>query len=123
MGTLWKNEYFAICTDANKQSCNVSAQVLMGDPPGSENFSIPLSSDGNTVTHWGCHIVLTDDQRAALNNMAAAKALPAMDYWRMDREGTLLSSSDSSATVGVSVTIEDILKDAGLVHLEPKRGA
>jgi hypothetical protein len=46
---------------------------------GPNNYSVPLSADGSSITHWGCHIAVASDSFVELlyNPPAEAQAVVA----------------------------------------------
>ena len=56
------NSVVLLCTAADVDRVNAEVAAYLGDPEGSRNLSREISANGTTVTHYGGHAWLTDDQ-------------------------------------------------------------
>jgi hypothetical protein len=61
-----ENSCVLICVAARLAAVNEAVAAALDDPIGAANLYVPLSIDGNTITHYGGHAWLTDEQAKAL---------------------------------------------------------
>jgi hypothetical protein len=123
MSTIWIYRFSLIVSAAEKATANYAAQQLTGDPPGSDNFSIPLSADGTgDPTHWACSIAVTEVIRQGMEPLFEAGLLTSLQFWRTDSQSHMLqatTSPDALQHIGLGWDMAHSLKDAGLQIIAP----
>lgn len=79
------NSVVTICAEADRAECNQAMAAFFGDDPGSDEISVPLSSDGQLpVTHRGCASFVDASKATALkdwpNGTLPTPAAPWSNY-------------------------------------------
>lgn len=113
----WPYRYFVIVPAAAKAAANGLSDALDPDVGGDDAFNMPLSSDGETVTHWVANTLATESIRAGL--AANIGNVPGALWWRMDSQTGELQATNCEASehrIGEPVDWQDALSDAGLTH-------
>ena len=118
MQTLWIYHFVLIVSADDLDAANAAACALTGDPPGSQNFSIPLSADGTgDPTHWACSIVTTEAIRQSMEPVFEAGLLASLQFWRSDALTSMLQATTSPTAlqhIGLGWNLDHSLRDAGL---------
>lgn len=88
---IWPYRYIVIVPAAAKDAANQLAGSLDPFQGGGDNFNVPLSEDGENVTHWAFNGLATEAIRQAL--AAAIDQVPGAMWWRMDSTSNRLQAS------------------------------
>lgn len=111
---------YSIVSSNDQEAAALAAEVYLG---GENNYSLPLSSDGQEpATDYAQSAQLSDEQWDA---QRTANATLAELYWKCSpnpRSPTLIETncSASEARIGLSCKFDDALSDAGLQRIEPE---
>lgn len=76
-----------ICAAAQADAVNEAVAEALGNSAGARNLSVPLSSDGAAITHYGGHGWFRDNQAKALSQIAgltisgADVNAPPFEHW------------------------------------------
>lgn len=112
----WPYRYFVIVPKQMRQAGNALAKSLDPDVGGDGSFNLPLSSDGEQVTHWATNTLATESIRAGL--AANIGNVPGALWWRMDAASGALQATNaeiSEARIGQVFAFSQALADAGLI--------
>ena len=112
----WPYRYFVVVPDAAKNAANGLSDALDPDVGGGDAFCMPLTSDGETITHWATSTLATESIRAGLT--AHVGNVPGALWWRMDAASGALQATNaeiSEARIGQVFAFSQALADAGLI--------
>ena len=121
----WQKRIMMI-VPASEQDADGAAHTLhwTGGDAERATFSVPLSPTGmEPATHYGSYTSATDPLWAAVQELMAAGMYPGLVWYRLDRNQTVLTETNSlTAETGKPWEWGDALDDLGLKRMEDDDG-
>lgn len=115
----WQYRFHVIIPAALAEAANAQAATIDPDSGGAYTFSVPLSADGATVTHYGTSTLAKQSGHDEI--VALAPQMPGASYFCINSQTGELISTNTEATIGNPWTWQDSLQLLGLqTYVEPE---